>query len=118
MWSIANNERDEVIAEAFREMNIVTRNDSTEFLAKFGKLIFGAFEPEYLQHSWHLNLHKQDKVLYFPKELSMVYRTSFLLRGLAISLQLNYSVGEQWKKHAKEAIDRIGLSKDNVHGTS
>lgn len=107
IWSVANNESDEVIAKAFRDMNIVTQNDSTEFLAKFGKLMFGAFEPEHLQHSWHINLHKQDKVLYFPKELSMVYRTSILLRGLAISLQMNYSVGEQWKYHAKQALERI-----------
>mmetsp|Transcript_15702 Transcript_15702/g.29617 ORF Transcript_15702/g.29617 Transcript_15702/m.29617 type:complete len:635 (+) Transcript_15702:82-1986(+) len=109
VWSIANDENDEVIAQAFRDMNIITQNDSTEFLAKFGKLMFGTLEPEHLQHSWHMNLHKQDKVLYFPKELSMVYRTSLLLRGLAISLQMNYSVGEQWKHHAKEAMERIQI---------
>jgi aarF domain-containing kinase len=105
--SVANNEPDEVIAEALRDMEIVTKNDSTEFLAQFGKLMFGRFEPEHLQHEWHMNLHKKDRVLYFPKELSMVYRTSLLLRGLAVSLQLNFSIGEQWKKHASEAVERI-----------
>mmetsp|Transcript_2241 Transcript_2241/g.3422 ORF Transcript_2241/g.3422 Transcript_2241/m.3422 type:complete len:637 (-) Transcript_2241:75-1985(-) len=105
--SVANDEPDEVIARAFRDMDIVTKNDSTEFLAQFGKLMFGPVEPEYLQHSWHMNLHKMDRVLYFPKELSMVYRTSLLLRGLAVSLQLNFSIGERWKLHAKEAVERI-----------
>lgn len=109
VWSVANNENDEIIAQAFRDMNIITQNDSTDFLAKFGKLIFGALEPEHLQHSWHMDLHKQDKVIYFPKELSMVYRVSFLLRGLAISLQMNYSVGEQWKRHSKEALERLKI---------
>jgi len=109
--SVANNEPDEVIAEAFRDMDIVTKNNSTEFLAQFGKLMFGRFEPEHLQHDWHMNLHKKDRVLYFPKELSMVYRTSLLLRGLAVSLQLNFSIGEQWKQHASEAVERIQLKR-------
>ena len=107
LLSVANDEPDEVIARALRDMDIVTKNDSTEFLAKFGKLMFGPIEPEYLQHSWHMNLHKMDRVVYFPKELSMVYRTSLLLRGLAVSLQLNFSIGERWKHHAKEAVERI-----------
>uniref|UniRef100_A0A7S4IJN0 ABC1 atypical kinase-like domain-containing protein n=1 Tax=Odontella aurita TaxID=265563 RepID=A0A7S4IJN0_9STRA len=105
--TVANNEPDENIARAFRDMDIKTKNDSTEFLAKFGKLMFGPFKAEHLDHGWHMKLHKMDKVLYFPKELSMVYRTSLLLRGLAVSLQLNYSVGEQWKHHAAAAVERI-----------
>ena len=36
----------------------------------------------------------------------MVYRTSLLLRGLGVSLQLNYSVGDEWKDHAQECVDR------------
>jgi hypothetical protein len=43
--------------------------------------------------------------VYFPNELSMVYRTSMLLRGLAMSFQINVSVGEQWRDHALAAID-------------
>jgi aarF domain-containing kinase len=107
MLSVANNEDDESIANAFRDLEIVTKNDSTEFLAKFGKLMFGPFQAEHMNHSWHMKLHEMDKVLYFPKELSMVYRTSLLLRGLAVSLQLNYSIGDQWKHHAEEAMNRI-----------
>ena len=104
--SVANNEPDENIANAFRDMDIITKNNSTEFLAEFGRLMFGPFEAHHLNHKWHMQLHQKDKVLYFPKELSMVYRTSLLLRGLAVSLQLNYSVGDQWKNHAQMAIDR------------
>jgi len=55
-----------------------TKNDSTEFLAKFSKLLFGKFQNEHMSHSWHMKLHEMDKVLFFPKELSMVYRMSLL----------------------------------------
>ena len=112
--NVANEESDEVIAKSFRDLEIKTKNDSTEFLAQFGRLMFGSFQPEHLSHDWHQNLHSMDRVLYFPKELSMVYRTALLLRGLAISLQLNYSIGEQWKSHAKEALDRIEKSSSSM----
>jgi len=102
--SVANNDSDDNIADAFRNLGITTKNDSTEFLAKFGRLMFGKFQPEHLDHGWHKKLHEMDRVLYFPKELSMVYRTTLLLRGLAASLQLNYAVAEQWKHHASEAV--------------
>ena len=104
--SVANNESDRNIASCFRDMEIITSNDSTEFLGEFGRLLFGPFKPEHMQRSWHEKLHKLDKVLYFPNELSMVYRTSMLLRGLALSLQMNLSVSEQWKHHAQSVMDR------------
>jgi aarF domain-containing kinase len=104
--SVANGDSDQAVATTLRDMHIGTKNDSTAFLAKFGRLMFGPLLPEHLDHSWHRKLHEEDRILYFPKELSMVYRTSLLLRGLAISLQLNYSVGEQWKNHAQETVER------------
>jgi len=104
--SVANKESDLSIANNFRAMGIETKADSTEFLAQFAKLMFGPFQPEHMDHSWHMKLHQMDKVLYFPKELSMVYRTSLLLRGLAISLQMNCSISEQWKHHAQAAVNR------------
>jgi aarF domain-containing kinase len=104
--SVANEKSDLAVATAFRSLGITTKNNLTEFLAKFGRLMFGPLKPEHLDHSWHRKLHEQDRVLYFPKELSMVYRTSLLLRGLGVSLQLNYSVGDQWRHHAQEAVDR------------
>ena len=102
--SIADNESDEAIAGHFRNLGIKTKTNSTRFLAEFGRLMFGSFEAKHLSHQWHRELHKEDRVLYFPNELSMVYRTALLLRGLAMSLQLNPSVGEEWRHHAEEAI--------------
>lgn len=103
--SIANKDSDAKIAAHFRALGIQTQNDSNRFLAEFGRLMFGSFESKHLDHSWHRDLHKEDKVVYFPRELSMVYRTSLLLRGLAMSLQFNPSVGEEWRHHAQAAID-------------
>mmetsp|Transcript_21632 Transcript_21632/g.43351 ORF Transcript_21632/g.43351 Transcript_21632/m.43351 type:complete len:649 (+) Transcript_21632:125-2071(+) len=119
--SIADKEPDEVIANHFRDMGIQTKNDSTRFLAEFGRLMFDSFQPKHLDHSWHKELHKEDRVLYFPKELSMVYRTALLLRGLAMSLQLNPSVGEVWRRHAQDAVrlyetDRSSLETDESSG--
>jgi aarF domain-containing kinase len=103
---VANNESDEAIAGAFRDLGIQTKNNSSEFLAKFAKLMFGPLQSYHLDHSWHRALHEQDTVTHFPSQLSMVYRTSMLLRGLAVSLQFNVSVGDLWKAQAQEAIDR------------
>eukprot|EP00980_Cylindrotheca_fusiformis_P002614 scaffold618_cov130-Cylindrotheca_fusiformis.AAC.18 len=104
--SIANHESDEKVANHFRDMGIRTVNNSTRYLAEFGRLMFGCFEAKHLDHSWHRELHMEDRVLYFPRELSMVYRTSLLLRGLAMSLQFNPNVGEEWRHHAQAAIDQ------------
>ncbi|CAJ1938934.1 unnamed protein product [Cylindrotheca closterium] len=105
LLSIANQESDQSIADHFRNLGIQTLNDNTAFLAEFGRLMFGSFQPKHLDHSWHRNFHKQDRVKYFPKELSMVYRTCLLLRGLAMSLQFNPSVGAEWKHYAQAAVD-------------
>jgi aarF domain-containing kinase len=105
--SVANNESDEVIASRFRDLGIQTKNDSTPFLASFAHLMFGPFQPHHLKHEWHRKLHQEDQIVYFPNELSMVYRASLLLRGLAMSFQLNVSVGEQWRNHAQAALDRF-----------
>jgi aarF domain-containing kinase len=105
--SVANKESDETIAAAFRELGIQTKNDSTDFLAKLAKLMFGPLQSYHIDPSWHKELHKQDDVTYFPTELSMVYRTSMLLRGLAFSLQFNVAVADLWKDQAQEALGRI-----------
>ncbi len=109
--SVSRNESDEMVANVFREMNVGTVNDSTEFLATFARLMFGPFEPKHLNKKWHMELHKKDKITYFPKELSMVYRTSLLLRGLAVSLQHNFSISEEWEHHAQDAVDRIEVDR-------
>ena len=107
--SVADDDSDEIIAKNFRSLGIQTKNDSTRFLANFARLMFGSFKPEYLDHSWHRELHKEDKVVYFPNELSMVYRTSLLLRGLAMSLQQNISVSKLWRHHAQNAVQKYEL---------
>jgi aarF domain-containing kinase len=107
---VASKESDDNIATAFRELGVQTKNDNPEFLAKFAKLMFGPLQSYHLNHSWHQELHKQDSLTYFPNQLSMVYRTSMLLRGLAMSLQINVSVGDLWKSQAQEAIDRMDKS--------
>ncbi len=106
--SIADGEPDDVVAGHFRDLGMKTRADSTRFIAEFGRLMFGPFEAKHLDHEWHRELHREDRVLYFPNELSMVYRTALLLRGLAMSLQFNPSVGEEWRHHAQEAIKLHG----------
>ena len=107
LLSVADNAPDDKIASYFRDLGIQTQNDSTRVLADFARLMFGSFKPEHLDHSWHRELHKEDKVLYFPNELSMVYRTSLLLRGLAMTLQLNVAIGEHWRHHAQSAIEAV-----------
>ncbi|KAI2503481.1 ABC1 family-like protein [Fragilaria crotonensis] len=104
--SVADNESNETIAAAFRGLGIKTKNDSTEFLADFARLMFGPLKPHHMSHGWHQKLHELDRIVYFPKELSMVYRTSILLRGLSLSLQINSSIGDKWRHHAQAAIDR------------
>jgi hypothetical protein len=110
--SVANDEPDEAVALHFCSLGIRTKNDATLFLAKFARLMFGSFQPEHLDHAWHRSFHTENQVVYFPKELSMVYRTSLLLRGLAMSLQLNVSVGQQWQHHAQAAIDQHRIEQD------
>lgn len=108
--SIANDKNndtsDEIILAHFRDLGIKTKHDSTKFLADFARLMFGPLLPKHLDHSWHMKFHEMDKVAYFPNELSMVYRTSLLLRGLALSLQINVSVSGKWNKHAQSTLDR------------
>lgn len=106
LLSVANKESDEQIAGAFRRLGVQTKNDSTEFLSLMAKLMFGPFQTQHLDHAWHKKLHDMDHIQYFPNELAMVYRTSLLLRGLAISLQINPSIGQHWRGHAQEALDR------------
>jgi len=110
LLNVAKNASDDEIARSFRDMGIKTKNDSTEFLANFARLMFGPLQSYHLDHDWHKNMHKQDAVTYFPNELSMVYRTSMLLRGLAVSLQWNVSVGDMWKEYAQKAVDKHAVT--------
>jgi aarF domain-containing kinase len=103
---VANDESDEQIASYCRDLGFKTKNDSTKFLSTFARLMFGKFRSEHLKPAWHRALREEDDIVYFPNELSMVYRTSMLLRGLAMSFQLNVSVGEKWREHAENALNQ------------
>lgn len=114
LLSVANNESDEQIAAAFRRLHVQTKNgdnspETTHFLAEMARLMFGRFETKHLDHAYHRKLHKMDRIM-SVKELSMVYRTALLLRGLAVSLQVNPSVSEQWRTHAQAAVEQHGAS--------
>ncbi len=113
---VANNNDDnmEGTAAAFRELGIQTKNNSTEFIHNFAKLMFGPLEPKHMDHEWHKKFHSMDKVTYFPKELSMVYRTTMLLRGLGVSLQLNCNISEQWKHYAENTIQKYQKGKKKM----
>jgi len=102
--AVANSDPDEEIAARCRDLGFVTKKDSTKFLSSFAKLMFGRFRSEHLDHDWHKALHREDEIVCFPNELAMVYRASLLLRGLAVSFQLNVSVGEKWREHAEAAL--------------
>ena len=104
--SVANDESDEQIASHCRDLGFITKNDSTKFLSTFARLMFGKFRSEHLKRAWHKSLHDEDQIVYFPNELSMVYRTSLLLRGLAMSFQLNISVAEEWREHAQMVLNQ------------
>jgi aarF domain-containing kinase len=104
--SVANDESDEQIALHCRDLGFITKNDSTKFLSTFARLMFGKFRSEHLKRAWHKSLHDEDEIVYFPNELSMVYRTSLLLRGLAMSFQLNISVAEEWREHAQTVLNQ------------
>jgi predicted unusual protein kinase regulating ubiquinone biosynthesis (AarF/ABC1/UbiB family) len=108
LLAVANKESDETIADSFRALGVKTKNDSTVHLAKFANLMFGPLEIQHLDHQWHREMHKEDSITYFPNELGMVYRTSMLLRGLALSLQMNVSVAEEWREYI-EAVSRYPI---------
>ena len=101
---VVDHGSDKEVADAFRDLGVGTKNDNSEFLAAMARLMFGPLQPYHMDHDWHHKLNKKDRITYFPNQLSMVYRTSMLLRGLAVSLQENVSVGDMWQEHARKAV--------------
>jgi hypothetical protein len=51
-----------------------TKNDSDQFLAEFGSMLFGKLQPKHMQREWHHKLHASDKIELFPPSLIMLYR--------------------------------------------
>lgn len=106
LLSVADDRDDVVVADAFRRLGVRTANDSTEFLARLARLMFGEFRPHHLDPAWHRETHRADRVVSFPQQLSMVYRAALLLRGLGLSLRVNRGVAAEWEPHAREALER------------
>ena len=92
------------VAEAFRRCGMRTANDSDEFMADFGRLLFGRLEPAMMERGWHVRLHKLDRIVEFPTEMVMLYRMATLLRGLALALRYNVGVAEHWHAAARAAV--------------
>jgi aarF domain-containing kinase len=106
--AVAERKDDEEIAGAFRSLGLITKNDSTAFIATFAKLIFGRIKSEHLSHDWHMKLHATDKITVFPPEVVLVLRVAALLRGLGLSLQYNIDISEKWYGFAKAAVQAKG----------
>ena len=98
------------VAEAFRRCGMRTANDSDEFMADFGRLLFGRLEPAMMERGWHVRLHKLDRIVEFPTEMVMLYRMATLLRGLALALRYNVGVAEHWQTAARAAVVGAGAS--------
>ena len=102
--SVADDCADAEVADAFRQVGLITKNDDTAFIAKFARLVLGPLRSEHLEHDWHMKLHKSDRVLKFPPDLIIFMRVAALLRGLSLTLKQDVSVAEQWRGHAKAAL--------------
>merc|ERR1719354_632909 len=87
---------DQEIAEHFRAFGLETKNSDDYFAAMMARLMFHRLEPKYMDHDFHIKLHKADRFVKWPSELTMVYRASALLRGLCLLLGQNISIAEIW----------------------
>ena len=97
---------DALLADAFREVGVVTLNDSTEFIATFARLMLGRLKAEHMDTEWHLRLHEMDRMTQFPPDMMIMVRMAMLLRGMALLLKQNVSVAECWRKEAEACIAR------------
>jgi aarF domain-containing kinase len=100
------NSSDDDLAKAFRNVGVVTKNDSTPFIAMFARLMLGKLKSEHLAHSWHIQLHKMDRMVHFPPDMMIMVRVAMLLRGMGLLLNQNISVSERWKLEAVACIER------------
>ena len=103
--AIGNEAPDQEVADAMRGCGFVSRDDNTEFLASFGRLIFSHIRPEYADPQWHRNLHTSDGLLAFPRSLLLVSRTAGILRGIGLSFMHNLSIADLWAVHAQAVLD-------------
>lgn len=104
-------------SESFRELGIDTvsncENEQQE-LFKLAQTLFDTKLPPgvvMLQPFSEESSIKKIAVQAFPEELFSVLRTVHLLRGLGVGLGVNYSVSEQWRPIAEEALYLAGRLK-------
>lgn len=101
---VADNSDDKVVADAFRDVGLITKNDDTFFIAAFARLLLGPLLSQHLEHDWHMKLHKSDRVITFPPDIIIFLRVAGLLRGLSLVLKQNMSVADQWREYASAAL--------------
>jgi len=102
--SVADQASDEEVADAFRDVGMVTEKNDTRFIAANGRLIFGSVTSQTLDNAWHKELRKRDSIVTFPADLVMVLRTVGILRGFGLMLKCNVNVAEHWRLSAKSVL--------------
>ncbi|KAJ7945755.1 Protein kinase superfamily protein [Quillaja saponaria] len=108
-------------SESYRELGIDTLSkceDEQQEMLKLAQAMFDTKLPPgvvMLQPFSEESSIKKIAVQAFPEELFSVLRTVHLLRGLSVGLGINYSIAEQWRPIAEEALHHAGRlkGKDN-----
>ena len=102
--AVRDEEDDETVAAAMRACGFQTKNDSTVFLASFGRLLFSKIQPHAMDHKWHRELHSSDQFTEFPQFALMVARVSGILRGIGLTFMHNLNMSELWGEHAEALL--------------
>ncbi|XP_031092886.1 uncharacterized protein slr0889-like isoform X1 [Ipomoea triloba] len=111
--AIADNDQVKAL-QSYRELGINTVckcEDELKELLRLAQTMFDTKLPPgvtMLQPFSEGSSIKKIAVQAFPEELFSVLRTVHLLRGLSVGLGINYSVAEQWRPLAEEALYRAG----------
>ena len=102
-----SNSTDLDVANAFRDFGVRTKKNNTKFTATMARLMLGQLKPQHMNHDWHMQLHKMDRMVVFPPDMMIFVRVAMLLRGMGLLLKQNVSVSERWQKEAQECITRF-----------
>ncbi|VFQ93715.1 unnamed protein product [Cuscuta campestris] len=111
--AIADNDQEKA-GHSYRELGIDTLSqceDEQKELLRLAQTMFDTKLPPgvtMLQPFAEGSSIKKIAVSAFPEELFSVLRTVHLLRGLSVGLGINYSVAEQWRPIAEEALYLAG----------
>nr|GLL34876.1 uncharacterized protein LOC109156165 isoform X2 [Ipomoea trifida] len=117
--AIADNDQVKAL-QSYRELGINTVckcEDELKELLRLAQTMFDTKLPPgvtMLQPFSEGSSIKKIAVQAFPEELFSVLRTVHLLRGLSVGLGINYSVAEQWRPLAEEALYKAGRLTGNT----